>query len=58
MRVKADITMLHLPPFPATFNMNELLGLVFSLLGLGGLRFWDRKNKLGSQQKNSSESSG
>jgi hypothetical protein len=51
MKAAADIAALTLPTFPVTFNMNELLGLVLSLLGLGGLRSWDRKNRLDSEKK-------
>lgn len=38
-----DVTKLTLPPYPILFNMEEIIGLVASLLGLAGIRSYDLK---------------
>ena len=39
----ADITMITLPTYPLIFEVSEIMGLVASLLGMAGLRTWDKK---------------
>lgn len=38
-----DIAKAVLPVFPLNFNIQEILGLIASLLGMAGLRSWDKK---------------
>jgi hypothetical protein len=41
-----DISKVLLPVYPVAFNLQEILGLVASLLGLAGIRSYDKKNAL------------
>lgn len=42
MNAAADIGKVALPPYPVTFNMEELIGLILSLLGLGVFRMGEK----------------
>ena len=39
-----DIGKVVLPSYPIAFNVGEIMGLVASLLGMAGLRSYDKKN--------------
>lgn len=45
MIASPDIVKVVIPPYPVLFNMEEILGLVASLLGLAGIRSFDLKNR-------------
>lgn len=47
MWAASDIGKVVLPSYPIIFNVEQILGLVASLLGLAGLRSWDKKNGQG-----------
>ncbi|MDP2645458.1 MAG: 3TM-type holin [Desulfobacterales bacterium] len=38
-----DVSKVILPAFPSNMNIQEILGLVAALLGLAGMRSWDKK---------------
>lgn len=38
-----DISQVVLPPYPLTFNLEEIIGLVFALLGVAVTRSYDKK---------------
>jgi hypothetical protein len=42
MSSAVDITVLVLPSYPLIFEVSEIMGLVASLLGMAGLRSWDK----------------
>ncbi len=37
-----DVTTVALPVYPLTYNIAEIVGLVFSMLGFGGIRAWEK----------------
>ena len=43
MLAAADIGNVALPAYPVAFNVGEIMGLVASLLGMAGLRSYDKK---------------
>jgi len=43
MIAAADIGKVILPAYPVVFNVEEIIGLVASLLGMAGLRSYDKK---------------
>jgi hypothetical protein len=47
MLAAQDIGKVVLPGYPIIFNVQEIMGLVASLLGLAGMRSWDKKNGKG-----------
>jgi len=42
MRSAVDITVAVLPAYPNTFDVSEIIGLVVSMLGFGGLRTYEK----------------
>lgn len=41
-----DLAAVKLPVYPLLFDMGEIIGLVASLLGLAGMRSWDKKQAI------------